>query len=604
LHYRFGEFTLDPQAAELRRNGEATPLPPLPARALALLLERAGSLVTRDELRQHLWPDRFVEFEQSLHSCIRKIRRQLRDDVESPKYIETLQGRGYRFIAPVERVDSTLTSSSALASPPTERHRTSVGGRYFAGLVVVAALALVALPFADRSGPTTPERVKVAVIPFEAEGADTLLDYVSAALTDELTTRLASLGPDQLAVIARTSAARVAGDGLRIDEAGATLGVDFLVMGRVKRSAQQDSFRVTAELVRVSDQTDVWVESHQVARRDWLEVERLLARRVAQSLLPHLSTVWPRPTRILPEQVDLDYRKAQYFLEQAPDGPSKSVPLLREVLRQAPSHVPAMTALAVAYSRIGQTEAARRAAFDVLAIDSGNATAHHVLGSIAFLFDWDPEAADAHHRAALRAAPYHSRINHSYAALLASRGQMPAALHHLERALEVDPVSPSVNADLGFLFMRAGQYDRAAEQCSLTLELVPGNVHAQDCLIHANVRLGRPKLALGHASRLMRALGAPAFVADSIVSASPRDGLDRYFRWRATTLSTVDARVTNFERALVLADAGQDGSALAALEEAMRQREPGMLFLEGEERFARLSHKARFRALLARPLPS
>jgi TolB-like protein/DNA-binding winged helix-turn-helix (wHTH) protein/Tfp pilus assembly protein PilF len=593
--YHFGSFTLDTRTWELLEDGKATRLPPQPVRALALLVSRTGDLVSREELREHLWPGTFVEFDQGLNSCIRRIRRVLKDDADTPLYVETLPGRGYRFIASVTRAD---TGSPELV-PQLQR-----SGRWIA---VAAALVLVVGTILSASwsqgfgGKGNGKRVKLAVIPFENLDADSRNEYLRAGLLDELIAQLGSLDPARLGVIARTSAMRFDGNRDGVAAIGAGLGVDYLLVGSLRGAG--DSVRIVTQLVSVKDETHLWAQAYDRERKDLLDLELEVARRVARSLMPTLlpgAQAAVTAPAVLPPHLHLRYLKAKYFLTRGgADGPQASITLLENLAREVPDYAPILSDLALAYVRVRRYEDGRRAAAQVVAADSADAAAHLLLANIALRVDWDPAAAEQHHQVALRLAPHNPGVNHSYAVQLATRGDMNGAARYLQLALDVDPISPSVNADLGWLFYRAGRYRRAVEQCGTTLELVPESQAAVSCLLHANSQLGRIQEARGWAVRQMRSQGAGAEVLASVEGPTPDAGLLHYFQWRVASLKG-DSTSSFYDRALALADAERDEEALCALEESLGRREHDLIFLGGERRFSSLHGHERFRQILAR----
>ena len=117
VRYRFGPFELDPAQGRLSRNGSRIKLQDLPLRLLVLLVERPGEIVSREDLRQRLWPqDTFVEFDNSLGVAVRKLREALHDDADTPRFVETVPRRGYRFLAPVNIQDSADSADLARGS--------------------------------------------------------------------------------------------------------------------------------------------------------------------------------------------------------------------------------------------------------------------------------------------------------------------------------------------------------------------------------------------------------------------------------------------------------------------------------------------------------
>ena len=274
---RFSPFEADFRAGELRKNGLRVRLQEQPFRILQLLLERPGELVTREVLRQRLWPaDVFVAVDQSLNNAIKKLRAALGDPAENPRFIETVARHGYRFIAPVD------PASVVAPAVPLRRSLPSV----WIAVVSLCALALVAYVLVDRPArgvrPAT-DRVALAVLPFENLSGDSSQEYFSDGLTEEMTTQLSTVNPRGLGVLARTSAMRYKHTAKGAGEIGKELRVDFLVEGSVRRENQR--IRISAQLIRVSDQTHVWARSYE---RDLREI-LVLQREVAQDIATHIN---------------------------------------------------------------------------------------------------------------------------------------------------------------------------------------------------------------------------------------------------------------------------------------------------------------------------
>lgn len=278
---RFAQFELDLRTLELLRAGRATRLAPQPATLLAELARRPGELVTREELQAAVWPHSKVEFDQGLNSCIRKIRKVLGDNADVPTYIETHPRRGYRFIAPVERIGADPPRRDGSGSAPFARRWKEAAA---IGLVFLLAGSLVAAVAARRlvSPPPPTHRVVVAVLPFASLSSDPEQESFADGLTAELISAVSRHDPERLGVIARTSAMHYKGASKSIAEIGAELGVDYVVEGSVrKRDGVQ---RIVAQLVRVSDQTPLWSERYDRLCVDVLGVQTEVAGQVAKSL--------------------------------------------------------------------------------------------------------------------------------------------------------------------------------------------------------------------------------------------------------------------------------------------------------------------------------
>src|SRR4051812_2196912 len=194
---RFGTFEVDLRARELRKGGIRIRLQDQPFQILAMMLERPGELVTREELRQQLWPSgTFVDFEHSLNAAVKRLRAALGDDADNPRFVETLHRRGYRFVAPVES-----------ESPARRLH------------VVPARIARA----------TDVANVRLVVLPFSNLGNDPAQEYFSDGLTEEMITQISRLSPGRLGVIARTSSMRFKHSTKLASEIGRELAVDYLL---------------------------------------------------------------------------------------------------------------------------------------------------------------------------------------------------------------------------------------------------------------------------------------------------------------------------------------------------------------------------------------
>ena len=232
---QFENFRLDLRAGELFKAGERVPLQEQPMKVLALLLETPGEVVTRDELRRRLWPDdTFVDFDHGLNKAINKLRDALDDSAQHPRFVETLPRRGYRFVAAVAEPDAPRPVEQR---PPKPKHAVIV-------LAAIVALAVVLWRSVPRRGDEMAprgERAMLAVLPFESLSADGDQDYFSDGLTEEMISQLASLNPERLGVIARTSSMHYKNTRKRLDDIASELGVGYVLEGTVRRAGRSAS---------------------------------------------------------------------------------------------------------------------------------------------------------------------------------------------------------------------------------------------------------------------------------------------------------------------------------------------------------------------------
>jgi DNA-binding winged helix-turn-helix (wHTH) protein/TolB-like protein len=265
---QFGVFELDTATGTLSRAGTPVHLQPQPARVLTMLLERAGEVVTRDELRQHVWQGgTVVDFERGLNFCIAQIRSALGDSAESPRFIETLPRRGYRFVAPVRRL-ATDAAAPETPSPTETAHTVPAAARSsgraarlrWAIAFAVMALLLAASAAVFVRARSVPGPARIAVVPFDNETGSAVFDDVAGGVADATVARLAT--PERLqrfSVIGNAAVLRRPRQFRDLEAIGRELDADYIVLAQVKRD--QTRARLIAHLIRVSDQAHLWANT-------------------------------------------------------------------------------------------------------------------------------------------------------------------------------------------------------------------------------------------------------------------------------------------------------------------------------------------------------
>ena len=285
---RFGDFEFDARSGELRSNGTATRLEPQPARVLALLVERAGDVVTRAELQQRVWSgDTFVDFDRGLNYCIAQIREALGDSASEPKFVETLPRRGYRFIATVHNGDPVQAVAPANAVPVARSINVSAPVAIAAVAVVVALIAgasmLMLRRDAVKAKPDT--RVRVAVVPFDNETGVADYDRLAQSLTDATVARLAA-DPTRLAVVGNALALRVPRSQRDLQAIGNSLGVGHVVLGQVQQI--DGHLRITTHLIRTGDQSHLWAQRFEPSPSETGHLDREVSEAVAGAVAKRL----------------------------------------------------------------------------------------------------------------------------------------------------------------------------------------------------------------------------------------------------------------------------------------------------------------------------
>jgi TolB-like protein/DNA-binding winged helix-turn-helix (wHTH) protein/Tfp pilus assembly protein PilF len=621
----FGSFQVDLGSRELRRQGLKISLQDQPFRLLALLLERAGEVVTREELRDKLWPaDTFVDFDHSLNTAVRKLREALGDSAETPRYVETLARRGYRFVAPVAALGPTPppahSAAAEVASPsaPMTARRPPSARRVVVIAAVLTSAALVAYWVGGRTRPPTQpgRRLTLAVLPFDNLSGDADQEYLSDGLTEEMITQLGRLEPDRLRVTARSSTWKYKHAERDIDRLRRELGADYVLEGSLRRSGER--VRVTAQLIQAVDQTHVWAETYERDLRDVLvlesEVARAVARAIALTLTPDAQARLASARSVHPESYQ-DYLRGRFFgnrrtaaaLEQA-------LGYFQGAIAKGPDDARAYSGLADSYSSLGASSVvgglpprqampeAKAAARKALQIDDTLAEAHNSLAIVHLLYDWDLAASEKEFRRALELDPEYTAAHHWYSHCLVALGRNDESLAESKRALELEPLNLVVGVHLGWHYLYARQYDQAIEQFRKTLELDPAFPQAERYAAWAYLQKGMRQEAITSLRAALRQLGRDPEVEGELGHVLGVAGR------RAEALSMLEGLrqllstryVSPYSVALVHGGLGDRDQALAWLEKAYVERSDYMVYLNREPMLDGLRSDPRFAALVRR----
>ncbi|MEM1178175.1 MAG: winged helix-turn-helix domain-containing protein [Acidobacteriota bacterium] len=524
--YRFEDFVFTLDSKELRRGAEPVTLQRQPARALELLLERAGDVVTREELRRHLWGDeQFVDHEQGINFTIRKIRIALDDAPSSPTFIETLPRRGYRFLAPVEAVLPVEPVEPAAATPGPVAPR---GGpdltpvRPGAGrrLDLVAAAALIAgilaltaaLVLVRGQGRTsahgeTAARVAVADGPLKLAvaplAADSDLDDEALAVVigEELTSHLTHTFGGELDVIGMRPMRGVDLHGDIWRDALARTEATHVLHGTV--SPLEDGTRIALRLVRRSDDVGLWAQTYEPRFHERARNFDESAWQIAQALGVQLDPAQRPGEETLPPEVQEAYSRALYLLStRRPENILGGVSLLLKVCEEAPNLARAHTELAKAYMLMTgyfdevhwhQVERVARRAVE---LDDSSAEAHLALATALFRGRLDWRAAEERFERALELSPKWTPTLTEYALYLSARHRHDEARASVEAAVELDRYSVGTLGTRVLVHYFARRHAEAADAADGLLELFPTNRVAGLYGPLARLELGEREAAL------------------------------------------------------------------------------------------------------------
>ncbi|HEX9759887.1 MAG TPA: winged helix-turn-helix domain-containing protein [Candidatus Acidoferrales bacterium] len=305
VRFRFADFELDPAELSLSKAGRKLHVQEKPLQLLHALVAAAGSLVTRDVLRAALWPaDTFVDFDRNVNTAVRKLRDVLGDSADQPRFIETVPRHGYRFIAAVERIEAHENHA-----PPPAHLLTNAGGSWrhnvatgaLAALMILASLAATGDFY--RNQPACPEVVRLAVLPLrditQDAGAkhDDMVHVFSAGLTEEVATLLGRSAGGRVGVLSTLATAKYRCTEKSLREIGDDLGANYVLTGTVRRVGGR--VRVTTQLVRTSDQTQIVSESFEHSLDDVLLAQSELARQITLASVRCLVGPPEQPQRII-----------------------------------------------------------------------------------------------------------------------------------------------------------------------------------------------------------------------------------------------------------------------------------------------------------------
>ena len=504
---RFSVFEVDLRARELTKRGMRMPMQDQPFQVLAMLLEKPGELVTREELCKRLWSQTVVDFDHGLNKAINKIRGALGDSAENPRFIETVARRGYRFLADVTPVDTAAERPSGpviesrVAPPDSGRaelaHATSAlkqprwpHARRVLGLGL--ALALVAAVWMLYSHGQPPKIRSLAVLPLESLSGDATQDYFADGMTDAL---IADLGQiSALRVISRTSAMAYKHVHKPLPEIARELDVDAVVEGTVLRSGER--VRITAQLIQVPEEKHLWAQSYEGELQDTLVLQNSVARAIAAqiqaALNPQKETALEKKRKVNPEAYE-DYLNGRYFWnKRTREGLVKATEYFRHAIDTDPGFAAAYSGLADSYALSGDWEygilspqdafpKARAAVTKALALDDNLSEAHTSLAFIQDLYDWEWASAEKEYQRALALNPGYATAHQWYAWHLMVMGRNAEAIAELKKAENLDPLSLIIAADLADALCIAHLYDESMQQSQKAMEMDPhfGVAHYQ-----------------------------------------------------------------------------------------------------------------------------
>ena len=472
---RFGTFELDVRAGELRRQGVRIKLQEQPLQILQMLLANPGQLVTRDDLRSTLWrANTFIDFDHGLNKAINKLREALGDSAESPRFVETLAKRGYRFIG-------------------------NLG--------------------------STPGRIEsLAVLPLEDLAHDPTQEYFADGMTEALITSLGHISA--LRVTSRTTALTYKGAHKSVPEIARELGVDAVVEGTVLRS--EGRVRISAQLISARDDALIWAESYERNARDILELQAEVARAIAAEIQAKLTPLEEAQlarahSAVNPEAYEAYLMARHYWGQRTAEGLKKGADYFRQAIDKDPGYAPAHAGLADVCvvagfwgfaspgEGAGKAKALARKSLEI----EETGEAHAALGWAICIYDYDYAAAEKEFQQAIAIYPDYVFGHMWYGHCLSCMGRLEEALAESRRALQLDPLSLIAHTTHQAVFWFLRDWDRCIDQCRLALDINPHYLGVRWMLANALQTKGSYEEAIRERQRVVDAApGSVMFLAE------------------------------------------------------------------------------------------
>jgi TolB-like protein/DNA-binding winged helix-turn-helix (wHTH) protein/Tfp pilus assembly protein PilF len=631
---RFGPYEADPRSGELRKSGMRLKIGLQSFQVLTILLEKRGDMVTREELRERIWPSgTFVDFENGLNKAVAKLRGILNDDPTNPRFIETVPRRGYRFLAPVEFLevnDNSGAESNNLSaadrgrgevSIPREDRRWSDPTRKLAGraawvLGVLTLLTITAIVYTQHRNRQQASRAtihSIAVLPFDNVSGNPGEEYFAAGMTDEMVKNLGQLA--SVRVISAASASRFKHTGVPLGQIGREMGVDALIEGRAAHAG--DKVRLTVRLFNVADNDYLWAGDYTSNIRQLPAAQEEITRTIAQQIrLQFSAPEKPSQPRYVPVPEAYEaYLEGRYYYYHwgnrwALVWWKKSCDYFRQAIQLDPKFAPAYAGLAECYTAMNYTgmevpekdriglDQALAMAQKAIQLDDALAEAHAALGTI-YLNDWRWSPAREEYRKAVALQPNDPQLRFRLAGYYRAVGDMRHAVEEAKEAKRLDPASPGTGFDLGWMYLHAEDDAKAEGEFKNVLAQEPGSIPALRGLFEVYDRRHKYAEAIKVLADLLGATRHPDR-AKKMLEIYHNRGYAQAMQYqlREEIRDDYHENAKPFYLATDYARLGDKERALAYLERAYVGHAPQMKLLKANRDFLSIASDARFQGIL------
>jgi DNA-binding winged helix-turn-helix (wHTH) protein/TolB-like protein/Tfp pilus assembly protein PilF len=629
--YEFGRFRVKSEERVLLRERELVPLTPKAFDILLTLLENDGRIVHKEDLMKKVWPNTFVE-EGNLTQNVSLLRKALGESANGPQFIETVPRRGYRFVAPVSKINVTdgeqlreipnnprpPNAPSSLTEEPTPAHRKSeletrnlkletISRRVPAIALTLAAILATVVGVAylggrDKAGASTTAIQSIAVLPFIDDSPDADAEFLDDEIAESLVNSLTKL--PKLRVVPRSVMVSYKGRNVDPRKVGEELNVRAVVTGRVHRHG--DTISIQADLIDLDSVSQIWGQHYDRKLSDILLVQEEISRDIFENLRLKLNVEEQKQL----EAYRLYLKGRNAWNKRTPEGLQQGIDYFQQAINTDPNYAAAYAGLADCYNMqviygVDQPKEgfpkAKEAAIKALEMDETLAEAHTSLAFIKFRWDRDRVEAEREFQLAIKYKPTYAPAHQWYSSYLVALERFDEAVGEARRTQELEPLSFTASSHLGWILYLSGRNDEAIATCTKILNLDPNSFPARRYLGLAYEQKGLYPQAVEEFQKGVKLSGSPLMLA-LLGHAYAASGKTAEARQVLTDLHELQTRryVSPYTVAAIYTGLGEKDQAFKWLERAYEERDVWLMNLKVDPVFAKLRADKRFQDLLTR----
>ncbi|HKB66432.1 MAG TPA: winged helix-turn-helix domain-containing protein [Pyrinomonadaceae bacterium] len=627
--YEFGRFRVKSDERLLLRGEDLVPLTPKAFDILLTLLENDGRIVNKDDLMKKVWPNTFVE-EGNLTQNVSLLRKALGESANGPQFIETVPRRGYRFVAPVNRVPENgqgdvvdnaakLPTNAQPAQPGVKVSRSISDSRTFLSrrlpaialtlaILVIAVAGIAYLSARNKAGASPSAIQSIAVLPFVDDSADGDAEYLDDEIAASLVNSLTKL--PKLRVVPRSVMVSYKGRNVDPRQVGQELNVRAVVTGRVHRRG--DTISIQADLIDLDSVSQIWGQHYERRLSDILLVQEEISRDIFENLRLKLNVEEQKQL----EAYRLYLKGRNAWNKRTREGMQQGIDFFQQAINADPNYAAAYAGLAdcynmqVIYGVYSPGEGfpkAKAAAVKALEMDETLAEAHTSLAFIKFRWDRDRVEAEREFLLAIKHKATYAPAHQWYSSYLVALERFDEAIAEARRTAELEPLSFTGSSHLGWILYLSGRNDEAIAQCTKILNLDPNSFPARRYLGLAYEQKGMYAQAIDEFQKGVKISGSPLMLA-LLGHAYAVSGKTKEARQVLSDLHDLsDSReaesrryVSPYTVAAIHAGLGDKDQAFKWLEQANEERDVWLMNLKVDPVFAKLRSDKRFQDLLTR----